>query len=127
HVRSDGGDSGDLLPLQLRRDRGMCEVVSARAAAAPLGIGDRDEIDPLERAEELPRLLADALTVRQVAGVLIHDAEAPPESPPSVRRGDDLARISYTSRDRARGVFQSVAGQELAIRAHVRAASRRGR
>ena len=74
-IRPRREDACDLLALELGRDLGMREVVHARAATTTFRIGDLDERHAKGRAQQRARLLADLLPVREVAGVLIHDAQ----------------------------------------------------
>src|SRR2546423_9432647 len=64
---------GLALAERARRLR-LDEVVDAGAAAADLLLGRLDELEAGDRAKQLARLGADALGVREVAGVLERDA-----------------------------------------------------
>ena len=73
-----GRDARDRIELgaQLRIGHlGMRQVVDAGAAAAPVGIGKLDEFDAGKRAQQLARRRAHLLRVREVAGVVVPDAQ----------------------------------------------------
>ncbi len=74
-VRRGRDDGADLVALKLARDLGMAEVVDAGAAAAPLRIGDVDDRDAFDRAEQSARLRSNALPMREMAGILVHDPD----------------------------------------------------
>ena len=54
---------------------GLGDVVDAGAAAAPVGLGELDELEPGDELQEIAWLLGDLLAVRQVAGVVVGDGE----------------------------------------------------
>ena len=51
------------------------DVVDAGAAAAPVGLGELDELEPGDEFEDVARLLGDLLPVGQVTGVVVGDGE----------------------------------------------------
>src|SRR6202022_4199059 len=51
--------------------RGLDQVVDARTAAALVALGDLQELEAGNAAQERPRLLANALRVREVAGIVV--------------------------------------------------------
>ena len=65
----------DLAIAELLRGCRFDEVVDAGAAAADLRLGDRPQLDTGNGAEQIARLLADALGVREVAGIVVGDAQ----------------------------------------------------
>src|SRR2546427_3598559 len=82
-ARIRGHDDIDLRPLdrlrfqtaRLFRNRRMGEVVCARAAAAPLAVGELDQRDTGDRAQKRAGLRSDPLPMREVTGILIGDAQ----------------------------------------------------
>src|SRR6266542_3124173 len=74
-VRPRHEDRRDLLALQFSCDLGVRQVVDARAPAAALGVGDRHDRDVGYRREQRAWLAPDALAVREMAGVLVDDAD----------------------------------------------------
>src|SRR5207244_474494 len=102
---------------------GMGEVVDAGTSATALWILDIDEDHALDRAQERARLSADPLTVSQVAGVLIDDADRPP----GARRDGlhDLADVAHSSREPFGTVRpERVVAEDVAVVFEMRAAAR---
>ena len=68
-------DVPDLADEELFGLLGLGDIVDAGAAAAPVGLGQLDELEPRDELQEVARLLGDLLAVRQVAGVVVSDGE----------------------------------------------------
>src|SRR4051812_22027521 len=92
-VRTRRKDARDLLTLELRSYIGMREVVDARAATAALRIADLHQRDALDGTQQRAWLLTDLLTVREMTGVLIHDAERTGRR--ERRRSCDLGQVTH--------------------------------
>lgn len=123
-IRPRSNDRRDLLALQLPRDLGLREVVDPGATAAAFGIGDLGDRDALDRTQQRARLHPDALTMREVAGVLVHDTQ---RTRGAVRpRPRDLRHIAHA---RAEGAAALGPGgillKYVAVGFQVRAAARR--
>src|SRR5438034_2562114 len=70
-VRLRGVDETGLAVAELPGRIGFDEIEDAGAAAADVLLGEWQELDAGDRSQEIPRLLPDALGVRQMAGVVI--------------------------------------------------------
>src|SRR5205823_13535795 len=71
-----GGEQVARLALAQRGGRlGLDQVVDARRAAAQLPLGGLEQLEPGDGAQQRARLLAHALGVREVAGVVVGDLE----------------------------------------------------
>ena len=68
-------DVPDLTDEELFRLLGLGDVIDAGAPAAPVGFGELDEFEARDELQEVARLLGDLLAMRQVAGVVVSDAE----------------------------------------------------
>src|SRR5215470_4997862 len=66
-----GPDVADLAPEQARGHLGLREVVDAGRAAAPVGLGELDEAELRDLAQQLSRRALDLLAVHDVARVVI--------------------------------------------------------
>src|SRR5438045_198631 len=99
-VGARGEDRRDLLALQLGRDVRMRQVVDARAAATPFRVVDRHDGHVRHRREQRARLTADLLTVDQVAGVLVDDADLARRAGPHRGRRDRFRRIAHPRAER---------------------------
>ena len=75
HPRSGLGDACDLGVSQGASCPGLEEIVDARAAAAEVTVAELDEPEPGNPAEQPARLLSHALTVNQMAGVVVRHRE----------------------------------------------------
>ena len=71
----DGGDVCDLPLSQLPRRLRLNQVVDPGAAAAQVLFGERQQLDARNLLQQIARLLADALGVGEVAGVVVGDAQ----------------------------------------------------
>ena len=82
------------------------QVVDAGAAAADLLLGERQQLDAGNRAQQIARRLADALRVREVAGVVIRHAhrERMPRRSRRTELGEDLGDVAHARRERARAL-----------------------
>src|SRR3981081_4325160 len=74
HLRSTLRDVADLALEELRGELGLRDVVRAGAAAAPIGLGQRHDLQLGDRGEQRAWLLADALPVQEVARIVVRDA-----------------------------------------------------
>ena len=68
-----GNDVGHLAVQQLIRHFRLREIVDARTAAAPIGLGQFHQLDSGNRLEELTRLRGDLLSVAEMAGLMVGD------------------------------------------------------
>ena len=68
-------DVSDLADEELFGLLGLGDVVDAGAAAAPIGLGELDELQARDQLKEVAGLLGDLLAVRQVTGVVVGDGE----------------------------------------------------
>ena len=68
-------DVADLADEELLGLLGLGDVVDAGAAAAPIGLGQLDELEPGDELQEVAGLLGDLLPVGQVTGVVVGDGE----------------------------------------------------
>src|SRR5712691_8766720 len=87
------------LPGRLR----LHEIVDAGAAAADLRFRRRQQLDSRNRGEQRPRLRAHALRVREVTGIVIHDARLD-RMPRRTRLADldeQLRYVTYLCAERA--------------------------
>jgi hypothetical protein len=74
-----GGDDGDaglaevgeFAVEQLSRHLGLRDVVNVGAAAASSGLGQIDELQPRDGAEEFARLARDPLAMPKIAGLVV--------------------------------------------------------
>src|SRR5205809_961795 len=80
----------------------MREVVDARTAAAALRVGDIDDRHALDLLQKRAGLRADALAVREVAGILVRDPDGPRGAPRTWLQ--DLAEIADARREPLRPV-----------------------
>src|SRR5438128_775168 len=100
----------------------MREVVDARAAAAAPRVGDIDDRHALDLLQKRAGLRADALAVREVAGILVRDPDGPPGAPRTWLQ--DLAEIADARREPLRPVGPGgVVREELAVVLHMRPAA----
>ncbi len=76
-------------------------VVDAGAAAAEVALGQLDEREARDAPEQLARLVADPLAVRQMAGVVVRHGDVEPAQR-QVRAGQDLADVASARRERPR-------------------------
>src|SRR5216683_5413809 len=74
HLRARAGDVLELLAQNPRRHRGLQRAVKTRSAAADVWVPHLDQLDAGDGTDEVARLLADALRMREVARVLVRDA-----------------------------------------------------
>src|SRR5712691_12433395 len=74
-VRLRGVDEAGLAVAELPGRIGLDEIEDAGAAAADVLLGEWQQLDAGDRSQEIPRLLPDALGVRQMAGVVIRHAQ----------------------------------------------------
>ena len=104
HVGARVGDVGDLPAAELSGHLRLDQIEDAGAAAADLGVGKRDEREAGNRLEQLTRLAADALRVRQVTGVVIGDAqrERMPRAPAPAAGSSSASLTSRTFAANAR-------------------------
>jgi hypothetical protein len=122
-----GGEEGArLLLAEPRRDLRVLEVVDPRRAAAQLPVGRLDE-GGADCGEEAAWGGPLALSVRQVAGVVVGDdgtrlEPRPPHTEPVEERGD----VAHARGKAARPLLLGAAGEQLRIGAHAGAAARRG-
>ena len=109
--RDDDGGLASLHVVELSRQEtcrhgGLGQVVGTRAATAPVGLGQLDQLDSGDRAKQRPRGRTQALAVRQVAGI--------------VDAGDGETVASFSAALAARGLtIIAAAGRDA--RAHGRA------
>ena len=68
-------DVPDLADEELFGLLGLGDIIDAGAAAAPIGFGEFDKLEPRNELKEVARLLGDLLAVCQVAGVVVGDGE----------------------------------------------------
>ena len=68
-------DVPDLPDEELFGLLGLGDIVDASAAAAPVGLGELDELEPGDQFEDVAGLLGDLLPVGQVSGVVVGDGE----------------------------------------------------
>ena len=68
-------DVPDLADEELFGLLGLGDVVDAGAAAAPIGLGEFDELEARDELQEVAGLFGDLLAVRQVTGVVVGDGE----------------------------------------------------
>ena len=81
-------------------DRGLVDVVSARAATAEVCVGEFAQLDAGNGAQKCARFTKDVLRVRQMAGVLIGDPHG--AGPLGSSRRPRRARKTLTSSTRLR-------------------------
>ena len=105
HLGPGRDDVGGLAVAQLAGRLGVDDVVDARRAAAQLGLGDLLQRQAGDRLEQPPRLGADALGVREVAGVVVGDrsSRAGAAGPPGRARRGSPRRRGPSRRRRAPG------------------------
>src|SRR5687768_4599274 len=72
-VGREGGDVPRFAGAELRRGLWLDQVVDPGAAAADLRFGWREQLHARDRLKHGARLGANALAVRKVAGVVVHD------------------------------------------------------
>ena len=72
-ARAGGEDVADLPLLEPAGGFGLGDVVDARAAAAPLGLGTLTEFDAGDRTQDGARLGGDFLSVAEVAAFVVGD------------------------------------------------------
>ena len=116
----------DLAIAELLGGRRFHQVVDAGAAAADLGLAHRQQLEAGNRAEQIARRLADALRVREMAGIVVGDAQRRRLARRGRRteRGQHLADVAHPGGERAGAVRPlRVAGQQLAVLLHRRTAS----
>src|SRR5262245_19925561 len=65
------GDPRDLPLQELARHLGLEQIVDAGAAAAEIAVAELHELEPGDAREELARLLAHALAVGEMAGIVV--------------------------------------------------------
>ena len=75
HIRLYGPCIADLALPELTRQFRLFDVVGARRAAAHIAFRNLEQLDAGDGAQQSPRFLGDALSVRQVASVVIGDAD----------------------------------------------------
>src|SRR3989338_1837986 len=69
--RAGRGDVSYLAVEEFGCQLGVRDVVDARAAAAPFRLGELDELDPGNGAQDFPRLLPDFLAVAEMTCVVV--------------------------------------------------------
>ncbi len=69
------GDVFHFVVEQLERCFGFCDVVNAGGAATDVGVREFDEFEAGYLFQKIARGVADLLSVKQMAGILISDAE----------------------------------------------------
>src|SRR6266550_9596070 len=74
HVRLQRGDVARLALAKLRRRLRLYEIVDAGAPAADVRFGRRQQLDSGNRGEQLARLRANTLGMREVTRIVIDDA-----------------------------------------------------
>ena len=124
-VRLGVQDRARLALAQLAGGPRLQQVVGAGRAAAEAGVRDLDQLDARQRPQQPPRLLAHALAVQQVAGVLVDDPERPAGAGAGGGAGSSSSS-SVTSRTRAAKSRAGVGAEQLAVLLHGRAAAGRG-
>jgi hypothetical protein len=65
---------GNLADFALLQDRGGCrlgDIVNARAAAAPVGLGPFGQFNPGNGPQDFPRLRGDFLTMAKVTSLAV--------------------------------------------------------
>ena len=109
-LRAGGGDPVELSGEELSRDLGLQQVVDPGGAAAEVGLGELDQPETGDRAEESPRRLPHALAVRQVTGLVVRHREV--ERPPRPREvlGQELGDVAHP---RGQGERLGVVAQEV--------------
>ena len=121
------GEVGRLARAELGRGLRLHEVVDAGRAAAQLPVGGLEQLEPGDRRAAASRgWRADALGVRQVAGVVVGDAERAAGARGAC--GSCAASSSWTSRtlaaERRRALGpRRVVGQQVRVVLHRRAAA----
>src|SRR6267142_1290769 len=73
HVRPERGDVPHLPRAEIARRVRLDEVVDARAPAADLLFGRAQHLESWNGSQQITRLRADALRMRQMAGIVVHD------------------------------------------------------
>ena len=68
-------DVPDLPDEELFGLLGLGDIVDASATAAPVGLGELDELEARDELQEVAGLLGDLLPVGQVTGVVVGDGE----------------------------------------------------
>ena len=118
----------DLPIAELLRRSRFHQVVDAGAAAADVGVRERQQLDARDRSQQIPRLLPNALRVREVTRIVIRHAHRR-RLPCCHRRTQfrhELTDIAHPGGERARPLRPlRVAGQQLPVLFHRRAASGR--
>src|SRR3970282_379980 len=102
------------------RDVGLREVVDPGAAAAALRVRDLNESDALDGTQPCAWLRAYPLPVREMTGVLVHDAQRPSHSiRPRPRHLGDVAhaRTEFATTLRPRAVLVEHVAVGLEVRA----------
>ena len=120
----------DLADEELFGLLGLGDVVDAGAAAAPVGLGEFDQLEARDELKELSRLLGHLLAVREVAGVVVGDgqvAQAGLRRPAAVLHHPlvDIAQLGVP--ELGQGRVDGVCGQQGAVVAEVIAAAARVR
>src|SRR5207245_1173412 len=93
-------DPIDLSLDELARDLRLQEIVDARAAAAEIAFAELDEPKSWDPTEQRARLLPDALTVRQMARVVVGDGDLE-WSKRQIGVGEHLAHVARAERQSA--------------------------
>jgi len=97
------------------------QVVDAGAATTALRVFDVDENQALNRPQEGARLRSDALPVREVTRILVHDADRPPGA--RLNGLHDLADVADPRRKSLRAIGpKRVAGEDVPVVLQMRAA-----
>jgi len=83
----DRSDVFHFVVEQFERGFGLRDVVDACGAAADVGVWELDEFEAGDLFQEIARGVADLLSVKQVARILVSDAEI--KRLERTQRGDD--------------------------------------
>src|SRR5918996_136339 len=72
-ARAGRENRGDLALEELAGHRRLEKIVDAGAAAAEVALGELDQTQARDAPQELARLPADVLAMREVTGVVVRD------------------------------------------------------
>src|SRR6202158_4716702 len=124
-VRARREDRVDLAGQQPIGVLGLREVVRARAPAADVGVGHLEQLQAVHTCQQVARLLANALRVRQVAGILVRRAKV--ETPEALAGDVREVRAHVAHFRRKRGGARTprvVVGEQRAVALELRTAAR---